>query len=101
MAIYLQCIIDNEQEKGLEFGVLTLDRRDNWAEAREQLLKIDGNEQVLKEIETALFTVSLDDCVACKAADIEAVNGVQLIHGGGMARNSGNRWMDKTIQVIN
>lgn len=92
-------IMASENTRGPEFGILTTDHRDNWAEAREELLKPAGNRENLAIIERSLFTVSLDEDVAAKNDEKLDVNGLQLIHGGGSMLNSANRWMDKTIQV--
>ena len=88
-----------ETTKGPAFGLLTTDTRDNWAEARVELLKPTGNKESVEVIQRALFTVSLDDDVTAKNNEILNVNGLQLIHGGGSQQNAANRWMDKTIQV--
>ncbi|XP_036321459.1 carnitine O-acetyltransferase isoform X2 [Rhagoletis pomonella] len=93
-------IMEAEAKKGVEIGVLSTDNRDNWAQAYEELLKIDGNKELVKTIQSALFTVSLDECF--DVADDQFFNELsgQLIHGGGVKLNSANRWMDKTIQLI-
>lgn len=48
----------------------------------------------------ALFLVCLDDVTPNDAHDDFNVCGHQLIHGGGSKQNSGNRWFNKTLQVI-
>ena len=45
---------------GPPIGLLSSDNRDNWAEAHRLLLE-GGNAEAFREIETALFTISLDD----------------------------------------
>ncbi|XP_039951311.1 carnitine O-acetyltransferase isoform X1 [Bactrocera tryoni] len=93
-------IIATEKKKGIEFGILTTDNRDNWAQAYEELIKIDRNKEHVKTIQSALFTVSLDECVEVKDDQFFNELSAQLIHGGGSHVNSANRWMDKTIQLI-
>lgn len=92
-------IIATETKKGIEFGVLTTDTRDNWAQAYEELIKIDDNKEYVKTIQSALFTVSLDEYVDVEKDQFFNELSAQLIHGGGAHVNSANRWMDKTIQV--
>ncbi|XP_054743425.1 carnitine O-acetyltransferase isoform X1 [Anastrepha obliqua] len=93
-------IMKTETKKGVEFGILTTDTRDNWAHAYEELLNIDGNKELVKTIQSALFTVSLDECFDVKDDQFFNQLSGQLIHGGGAHLNSANRWMDKTIQLI-
>ncbi|XP_004519313.1 carnitine O-acetyltransferase isoform X1 [Ceratitis capitata] len=93
-------IIATETKKGIEFGVLTTDTRDNWAQAYEELIKIDDNKEYVKTIQSALFTVSLDECVDVEKDQFFNELSAQLIHGGGAHVNSANRWMDKTIQLV-
>ena len=76
------------------------------------------NRQNLDLIENALLVVCLDDplpasfnCRTLRGAVPEAVRGHiinardetnmahQMIHGGGSAANSANRWFDMTVQV--
>jgi len=84
---------------GPPIGLLSSDNRDNWADSYQVLLE-GGNEEALREIETALFTISLDDE---KEADKSESNlgraAAFSIHGGGPDWAAGNRWFDKTIQV--
>jgi hypothetical protein len=85
--------------KGEPVGLLTSDNRDNWYKAR-RLLVEGGNEEALKEVETALFTVSLDDDMdQGKDKSSLARAAAFAIHGGGPNWAAGNRWFDKTIQV--
>ena len=57
---YILQLSDRIGEPGPPIGLLSSDNRDNWADAHRILLE-GGNEDALREIETALFTVSLDD----------------------------------------
>ncbi|XP_067620798.1 carnitine O-acetyltransferase isoform X2 [Eurosta solidaginis] len=93
-------IMKTESVKGVEFGILTTDNRDNWAEAYDLLMQIDGNKELVKTIQSALFTVSLDEFYDVKDNEFFNEMASQLIHGGGTCLNSANRWMDKTIQLI-
>ncbi|KAI9495160.1 acyltransferase ChoActase/COT/CPT [Zychaea mexicana] len=78
--------------KGVGFGALTADNRDNWADNRELLLAAHPeNKNLLEKIESASFVVCLDDyspvtrdesCRACW-------------HGDGR-----NRFFDKPCQFI-
>ncbi|OQX28602.1 MAG: hypothetical protein B0D92_08020 [Spirochaeta sp. LUC14_002_19_P3] len=72
-------------------GVLTSLPREEWAEAREALILNPANLRALDVIETALFTLSLDDA---QPADRDEL-AMQLLSGSGE-----NRWFDKALQFI-
>jgi len=96
-------IVACTKQKGSEapIGLLTTDHRDNWGLAYAELMKDPRNKESLKDIQTALFTVSLDKHQApVKNADDVITACHQLIHGGGSQYNSGNRWYDKTVQFV-
>ena len=86
---------------GPPIGLLSSDNRDNWSDAH-QLLLDGGNQDALREIETALFTLSLDE--DCKGSGggrggLLGRAAAFSIHGGGPDWAAGNRWFDKTVQV--
>ena len=85
---------------GPAIGLLTHDKRDNWAEGREILCRKKKNEKAIQCIEQSLFTVSLDDSVVVPAGQELSMLAAQLLHGGGSHVNSANRWMDKALQLI-
>lgn len=86
---------------GPPIGVLSTDKRDNWAKAYEKLIECHANCKNIKIIQKSLFTVSLDQNVPFDESNKYIVLGQQMVHGGGTKQNSANRWMDKTIQVLN
>ncbi|XP_023031805.1 carnitine O-acetyltransferase isoform X1 [Drosophila willistoni] len=96
----LQNILQKETKHGVPYGILTTDNRDNWATAYEQLCKQSGNKESFATIQGALFTVSLDECTKLPKGEETNQLILSLIHGGGSKVNSGNRWMDKTIQLV-
>ncbi|KAH8276439.1 hypothetical protein KR018_012265, partial [Drosophila ironensis] len=96
----LEDILNCKIETGDPIGLLTHDNRDNWAEAYGVLASQPGNFDIMKEIEEALFVVCLDTFVPLKKGQESVQQVYQLFHGGGLGQNSGNRWMDKTIQLI-
>ena len=57
---YVLQLSERAGQPGPPVGLLSSDNRDNWAEAHRILLE-GGNAEALIEIETALFTISLDD----------------------------------------
>ncbi|KDO21759.1 hypothetical protein SPRG_13173 [Saprolegnia parasitica CBS 223.65] len=71
-------------------GVLSSQDRDVWADGRDQLL-VDGNEASLKDIESAVVVLCLDD--ETPVSRTEVARG--LWHGNGR-----NRFYDKTIQLV-
>lgn len=57
----------------------------------------------MQTIERSLFIVCLDQAVTLAPHDAQTkfnVGSHQLIHGGGAAQNSANRWFDKTLQLV-
>ncbi|XP_073822741.1 carnitine O-Acetyl-Transferase isoform X1 [Musca autumnalis] len=100
LAEQLQQIANSESKLGTPIGLLTTDSRDNWAAAYAELMKSPTNAGSVKVIQESLFTVSLDEVVPFAQEEVYNVMGLQLIHGGGTNKNSGNRWMDKTIQIV-
>lgn len=97
----LLSIWESEPVYGCPIGILSSDHRDKWAKSYGLLKAIGDNKCALEDIQSSMFTVSLDDSVEVDHPETanEVVSG-QLIHGGGSKQNSGNRWFDKTIQVI-
>ncbi|KAH8345402.1 hypothetical protein KR067_004144, partial [Drosophila pandora] len=100
LAEELKNIIANELKLGVPYGILSTDSRDNWAEAYEHLSNYPRNRDALKSIQGAMFTVSLDECTSIKEDEEDEELILSLIHGNGSKLNSGNRWMDKTIQLV-
>lgn len=96
-------------------GILTSQKRDDWAHSRELLMKSASNRNNLALIERCLFFVNFDlEALgpefnsSCKVGakgyrlsnDRDETNMMhQMMHGGGSEYCSGNRWFDKTIQV--
>uniref|UniRef100_A0A182F6G1 Choline O-acetyltransferase n=1 Tax=Anopheles albimanus TaxID=7167 RepID=A0A182F6G1_ANOAL len=97
-------------------GILTADARPKWAADRELLLLEETNARNIELIETALVLVCIDEPLpltynargfngspagAHYAGGRDESNMAQeMIHGGGSAFNSANRWFDKTMQLI-
>ncbi|KJE95504.1 hypothetical protein CAOG_005952 [Capsaspora owczarzaki ATCC 30864] len=82
--------------KSPAIGLLTADNRTRWAENREQLSQHAGSRRTLEVIESALFTVSLDDELALE----DGANTALTLHGFGSTRETGNRWFDKSVQLL-
>ncbi|XP_055853028.1 carnitine O-acetyltransferase-like [Episyrphus balteatus] len=97
----LKKIFEAEKNEGIPFGILTSDKRDNWATAYAELLALPGNKQSVEEIQKSLFTVSLDGVVCHDpCGNTKTVLAEYLIHGCGSKNYAGNRWFDKTIQLM-
>lgn len=98
-----------------QLGVLTAAPRTPWAHDRQKLLRDHQNSRNIELIEQALIVLCLDEPLSNKfnvrtsmggnlghsAGDRDETNMEhQMIHGGGSEFNSGNRWFDKTMQII-
>ncbi|XP_061512313.1 carnitine O-acetyltransferase [Anopheles gambiae] len=82
-------------------GILTANHRDSWAQAYETLMADATNRASVESIQQALFVLSIDRELPQKQGTDHIVTASDLlIHGGGSAANGGNRWYDKTIQLV-
>ncbi|XP_034127226.1 choline O-acetyltransferase [Drosophila guanche] len=102
--------------KPLPVGLLTAEPRTRWARDREALQSDERNQRNLELIETAQVVLCLDEPLGGnfnargfsgatpsmhRAGDRDETNMAhEMIHGGGSEYNSGNRWFDKTMQLI-
>ena len=102
MATLLQTLKkDKYQSDAIPLGILTSWQRDKWFEAHGMLEKYSKqNKKTLETIRTSAFVVCLDTNSEAGNVDpmVESLN--QVLHGSGGTVNSGNRWFDKTIQLI-
>jgi carnitine O-acetyltransferase len=80
----------------LELGWLTTSNRDDWAHARLELLRIGGQpmERTLKLLESGMLVLCLDDEEPVSYRQ----RALEYWHGG--MRSGGNRWFDKSIQLV-
>ncbi|XP_058062571.1 carnitine O-acetyltransferase-like [Anopheles bellator] len=82
-------------------GILTANQRDSWAEAYETLVADPVNRRSVTAIQQSLFVLSIDREIAhAPGSDHITTASDLLIHGGGSTVNGGNRWYDKTIQLV-
>lgn len=59
------------------------------------------NNASVDAITKSLFVVCLDQAIpVADPNDDFNMAGLQLIHGGGSKQNTGNRWFNKTLQLI-
>ncbi|XP_035891449.1 choline O-acetyltransferase-like isoform X3 [Anopheles stephensi] len=97
-------------------GILTTEPRPKWAADRELLLLEERNARNIELIETALVLICIDEPIPL-SYNARGFNGSpagahyaggrdesnmahEMIHGGGSAYNTANRWFDKTMQLI-
>lgn len=60
------------------------------------------NKQSVETIQQSIFLLCLDKAIPEQGVLNRKTHvALQTIHGGGAKQNAGNRWYDKTIQVIN
>ncbi|XP_058882398.1 choline O-acetyltransferase-like isoform X2 [Acipenser ruthenus] len=89
---------ENEEERLPPIGLLTSDGRTEWAESRAVIMKDSTNRDSLDMIERCLCLVCLDDPSGNELTDTSRA--LQMLHGGGYDKNSGNRWYDKPMQFV-
>lgn len=81
-----------DTRKGVPFGALTSENRDNWAYARKRLIEASpANEAALKRIESAMIVVALDNSSPTSRNDLS---------WGAWVGNGRNRWYDKHQLVV-
>lgn len=98
-----QCVNESKSRKtkSAPIGLLSTDHRDNWGKAYAELINDPKNKASVEEIQSALFTISLDKFLAPQEGADDTITAChQLIHGGGSKFNAGNRWYDKTLQLV-
>ena len=82
-------------------GILTSRDRDNWGRAYSILAEDKVNQESFKSIERSIFALCLDkETPEVPEAEWRNDWSAQTLHGGGSAWNSGNRWFDKTLQMV-
>ncbi|XP_053292703.1 choline O-acetyltransferase [Pleuronectes platessa] len=89
---------DSGEEQLPPIGLLTSDGRTEWAESRRVLMKESTNRDSLDMIERCLCLVCLDDASGPELSD--TTRAMWMLHGGGVAKNGGNRWYDKPMQFV-
>ena len=82
----------NEGSEMYSCGIFTTLPRDEWAEAREYMITVDSqNELMLDTIEGAIFSICLEDSHPETLIDTSRL----MMHGDGK-----DRWFDKSLQLI-
>uniref|UniRef100_A0A3B4ZGU5 Choline O-acetyltransferase n=1 Tax=Stegastes partitus TaxID=144197 RepID=A0A3B4ZGU5_9TELE len=89
---------ESEEERLPPIGLLTSDGRTEWAESRSVLMRESTNRDSLDMIERCLCLVCLDDASGPELS--ESTRAMLMLHGGGVAKNGGNRWYDKPMQFV-
>ena len=93
-----QCIVlaDSIPSSRPKLGIMTTNNRDDWADARDSLLRMGGveMEEALEKLESGALLLNLDDETPVSRQELG-----ELYWTGGL--NSGpNRWFDKSIQIM-
>lgn len=91
-------------------GIMTSENRSVWGSLYEKMAKNRDNRRLFDLINRAIFVLCLDQRTSHdKYGTPEGGNDAeenldlwagQMLHGGGSSFNSGNRWFDKTLQLI-
>ncbi|KAM6996988.1 choline O-acetyltransferase [Tautogolabrus adspersus] len=89
---------ESEEEQLPPIGLLTSDGRTEWAESRSVLMRESTNRDSLDMIERCLCLVCLDEATGPELSD--TTRALLMLHGGGVAKNGGNRWYDKPMQFV-
>jgi len=91
-------------------GIMTSENRSVWGHLHKRMIKNRENLRLFNLIQRAIFVLCLDqrtsrdDDGTSEGGDDAKENldvwAGQMLHGGGSSFNSGNRWFDKTLQLI-
>jgi len=91
-------------------GIMTSENRSVWGSVYEKMLKNRENRRLFDIINKAICILCLDqrtshDIYGTPEGGNDAEQNLalwagQMLHGGGSSFNSGNRWFDKTLQLI-
>lgn len=91
-------------------GIMTSENRSVWGSLYERMAKNKENRRLFDLINRAIFVLCLDQRTSHDTyGTVEGSNDAeenldlwagQMLHGGGSSFNSGNRWFDKTLQLI-
>jgi carnitine O-acetyltransferase len=87
-------LADDKNNNNIKLGWLTSSNRDDWAEARAQLLRVGGleMEQALQKLESGALLLCLDDDSPVSRKQC----GELFLHG----HAGSNRWFDKSVQLF-
>jgi len=90
-------------------GIMTSENRSVWGSLYERMSKNRENRRLFDIINQAIFILCLDQRTSHIGRTPDGGNDAeqnldlwagQMLHGGGSSFNSGNRWFDKTLQLI-
>lgn len=80
-------------------GLLTAQDRDSWAKTYQVLTADEKHRGSVDAVERSAFALCLDGPGQRPEWDM-SLAAAQMLHGGGSALHSANRWFDKTLQFI-
>nr|XP_009861511.1 carnitine O-acetyltransferase-like [Ciona intestinalis] len=82
-------------------GILTSEDRDTWGSAYQTLMEDRQNQASVRSIQRSIFALCLDER-SSKVSENRWRSDMagRCLHGGGSQYNTGNRWFDKTVQMI-
>lgn len=93
----------------LPLGIMTSENRSVWGGCYERMMKNRENRRLFDILNRAIFVLCLDQRSSLELQTPEGGSDAdmnlslwagQMLHGGGSSFNSGNRWFDKTLQLI-
>ncbi|KXN86578.1 Carnitine O-acetyltransferase, mitochondrial [Leucoagaricus sp. SymC.cos] len=96
-----QHIYDNTTTQYPGVGILTASNRDIWAKDYNELAATPNNSQILHEIQSAAFVISLDESQPSASDFVHQSRA--LWHGdivNGSPRGLRNRWSDKPVNFV-
>jgi len=94
-------IVKCSSQRAEPVGILTTENRNGWGSAYLKLKKDATNSASLAAIEDSIFVTCLDKIVPEQnGVSSSSSQATHILHGSGSMNNSGNRWFDKTLQIL-
>jgi len=100
LQIQLEKIVEMSTESGIPVGILTTLDRNTWGKVYAELTADEHNEKVINSIQRSIFALCLDQLSGKSTKNWRSSFALTCLHGGGSNSNTGNRWFDKTVQMV-
>ncbi|KAH6932493.1 hypothetical protein HPB50_006401 [Hyalomma asiaticum] len=95
----LLSLVNQSRSAAPPVGILITDDRDFWATACQRLPADETNAKTLEAVQRSILVMCLDEATG-ETEPLEVRCTLHMLVGSGSAQCAGNRWYDKTVQII-